>query len=359
VNHEGRLDRLVARLGDEGLDALLVTSLVNVRYGCGYVGSNGVLLLTGDRRLLFTDFRYAAAAREQTRGVEVVEAGRELLERVGTVVADAGAGRVGIEAEHMSVARLQEVRDRLPSVEWVPTRGLVEDVRVVKEPEEIACMAAAAAAADVAFAACRDGLFAGRTERRVAWDLEGIMRDHGAEGASFSIIVASGPRGALPHAVPADVPIPRNTLVTVDMGARVDGYASDCTRTFATGDLPDDLARAYAVCRAAQEAALGAIRPGITGGELDAAARDVVVAAGFGDNFKHGVGHGVGLDIHERPWARQGVEQPITAGMTVTVEPGIYLEGAGGVRIEDLVVVTDDGCQVLTGFTKELLRVDS
>lgn len=360
MNHEARLDRLAARMGEEGLDALVLTHLVNVRYACGYVGSNGVVLVTRDRRVLFTDFRYLAVSRERARGVEVLEAGRDLLERVSEILREAApGGRVGFEADHTSVARHATLVAKAPDVEWVPTQGLVERLRLFKEPEEIELIARAAQIADLAFAACRDGLFAGRTEREVAWELEGIMRRGGAERASFDIIVASGPRGAMPHAVPGDDPIPTGTLVTVDMGARLEGYASDCTRTFATGNPPAALIEAYDVCLAAQEKALAAVRAGVTGGALDAVARAHIAAAGLGDAFRHGLGHGVGLDLHEPPYAREGVPDVIEAGMTVTIEPGIYIEGVGGVRIEDLVVVTDDGARVLTGFTKDRLRVDS
>ena len=360
MRFEERQERILGRMQAEGLDAMLVTNLVNVRYACGYVGSNGVVLLAPDRRVLFTDFRYVAVARRDTRGVEVVEAGRDLLARTLEVIqAVAPGGRVGFEAEHTSVARHERLTAELPGPELVPTQGLVEGVRALKEPEEIAAMSRAAEIADQAFAACADGIFRGRTERDVAWDLEALMRRAGAERASFDIIVASGVRGAQPHAVPSDEAIPPDTLVTVDMGAMVDGYASDCTRTFATGPLPEQLERAYAVCLAAQELGVAAVRPGVAGGELDAVARDHITAEGFGDAFRHGLGHGVGLEVHERPWARQGITDAIDTGMTVTVEPGIYLEGVGGVRIEDLLFVTTDGAQVLTRFPKALLRVDS
>lgn len=354
-----RQQRILARMAEEGVDALLVTNLTNVRYTCGYVGSNGSVLLSPTRKVLFTDFRYIQSAREQTDGVEVVEAGRDLFDKLSEALDGLAPGRVGFEAEHTSVARFERLRARFDDTELVATTGLVEAIRRVKEPEEIALMARAAKITDNGFAACRDGLFAGRTEREVAWELEAILRGAGADGPSFGIIVASGRNGARPHAVPAATPIPSNTLVTVDMGAIVDGYVSDCTRTFATGPLPDALAEAYDVCLAAQQAALAAVRPGITGGDLDKVARDHITAAGLGEAFRHSLGHGVGLDVHEEPYAREGLTDVIGTDMTVTIEPGIYLEGIGGVRIEDLVVVTEDGCRVLTEFTKALLTVDS
>ncbi len=359
MRYSDRQERILARMEEEGVGALLITNLTNVRYTCGYVGSNASVLLSPERRMLFTDFRYVETAREQTRGVEVVEAGRDLFDKLSEALDVLGAGRVGFESEHTSVARFERLRARFETRELVATTGLVEAVRRTKESDEIDLMARAAQIADHGFAACRNGLFAGRTERQVAWELEGIMRAAGAAGPSFGIIVASGANGARPHAVPSDTPIPRDTLVTIDMGAILDGYVSDCTRTFATGRLPAELARAYDVCLAAQLEALAAVRPGITGGDLDKVARDHIAAAGLGDAFRHSLGHGVGLDVHEEPYAREGLTDEIGVGMTVTVEPGIYLEGVGGVRIEDLVVVTQDGCRVLTGFTKELLTVDS
>ena len=324
---ESRQQQIDEVIAAEGLDALIVTDLINVRYLCGYVGSNGVLVIAPGRRVLLTDSRYMADARERTRGVEVVQAGRDLMDRLADVV---GSGRVGFEAEQVS-----------------------------KEPEEISAIRTAAGIADVAYGALIEDGFAGRTEAQVAWDLEGLMRAAGAEGASFDIIVASGAHGALPHAVPRPVPVQANSLVVVDMGARVDGYASDCTRTFATGPLPPELDEAYRVCLDAQRAALAACRPGVHTGDLDAVARGIISDAGLGERFGHGLGHGVGLDIHERPWLRQEGGEVLQTGMVVTIEPGIYLDGIGGVRIEDQVVITDDGCEVLTGITTDLINTSA
>jgi Xaa-Pro aminopeptidase len=356
---EGRQERLLARLGELGLDAMMVTDLTNVRYATGYVGSNGVAVFAaGGPRLLFTDSRYVVRARAQTRGVEVVQAARDLFERVAAALAEAApGGRVGIEADNVTLARHARLVDALPGLELVPVSGVVEDLRVRKEPEEIARMREAAAVADRALEDIVAGGLAGRRERDVAWSIEGVMREAGAERASFDVIVAAGPNGAMPHHVPDGTPIPAGALVVVDLGAVVDGYCSDCTRTFATGPLPEELERAYAVCREAQAEALAAVRPGIAARDLDAVARRRIAAAGLGDAFGHGLGHGVGLAIHERPWVRPEGAETLAAGMMVTVEPGIYLEGLGGVRIEDLVAVTDDGADVLGGFTKDLVTL--
>jgi Xaa-Pro aminopeptidase len=336
----------------EGLEALVVTDLVNVRYLCGFVGSNGVLVITPGARVLLTDSRYTTAARSMVEDTEVVIAGRDLMDRLAEVVPQ---GRVGIEAEHITVARRDRMGQRLSGVELVATTGLVEGLRVIKEPEELECIREATRMADTALSRLVEEGFGGRTEAQVAWALEGWMRDLGAEGASFDIIVAGGAHGALPHAVPRGERIAPDTLVVVDMGARFAGYSSDCTRTLSTGTLPPALEQAYSVCLEAQRAALAACRSGVHTRDLDSAARDVIGAAGLGEHFGHGLGHGVGLDIHERPWLRQEGGEVLETGMVVTIEPGIYLEGVGGVRIEDLAIVTDDGCEVLTRVPTDLI----
>lgn len=340
----------------EGLDALIVTDLTNVRYLAGYVGTNGILVVGPGHRVLLTDSRYMSDARERTRGVEVVLAGRDLMDRLADSVP---SGRVGVEAEQVSMARHERFAARLSGIELVATSGLVEGLRRIKEPGEIASIREAARIADGAYGRLLDEGFGGRTEAQIAWALEGWMREAGAEAASFPIIVASGAHGALPHAVPRRVPVQARSLVVVDMGAVIDGYASDCTRTLATGVIPDALTHAYRVCLKAQRAALAACRAGIGSSDLDAVARAVIVQAGLGEWFGHGLGHGVGLDIHERPWVRQEGGEVLETGMVVTIEPGIYLEGVGGVRIEDLVVVTEDGCEVLTGVTTDLITTSA
>ena len=254
--------------------------------------------------------------------------------------------------------RHAELRESIPDrIELVAAGGLVEAERAVKEPSEIAAIRAAAALVDDVYAWLREWGLVGRTEREVAQAVEREMRDRGAAGPSFDTIVAAAENGALPHASPRDVAIPAGTLVTLDVGARLDGYCSDCTRTWATGELPDDLAALYATVLEAQEAALDAVRPGPAGREIDAIARTIIDAAGHAEHFGHGLGHGVGMEIHERPRLARTAEAPLVAGNVVTVEPGIYLPGRGGARIEDLVAVTDDGHDVLSGTSKALTFV--
>jgi Xaa-Pro aminopeptidase len=351
-----RADGLVDALED--VDLLLVTNLVNVRYLTGFTGSNGMAVVGRDVRRFITDFRYVEQAAEQVQGFDREQGPQDFV----TALADGwpeGELRLGFEDDHVTVRRHARLREVIPDrIELVAAGGPVERLRAVKEPGEVERIAAAAALVDEVYGWVREQGLVGRTEREVALALEEQMRRLGAEEPSFSSIVASSERGALPHARPTDATIERGTLVTLDIGARLDGYCSDCTRTWATGELPGDLAEAYALVLRAQQAALDAVRPGPEGREVDAVARDIITAAGHGEHFGHGLGHGVGMEVHEAPrLARTGTD-PLVAGNVVTVEPGVYLPGRGGVRIEDLVVVTDEGRRVLSGTTKELVPVD-
>jgi Xaa-Pro aminopeptidase len=353
-----RVDRIGARLAERGLDLLLVTDLVNLRYLTGFTGSNGLAVVGSGVRRFVTDFRYVEQAAQEAPDFDREEGPPDFL----TALADgwpAGPLRVGFEDTHVSVRRHARLREIVPDrIELVPAGGIVEAERAVKDAGEVARIAAAAQLVDEVYEWLRGWGIVGRTEREVALALEAEMRRLGASDPSFPSIVASAERGALPHAQPADVEIAPGTLVTLDIGARLDGYCSDCTRTWATGELPDDLAEAYALVARAQLAALDAVRPGPTGRELDAVARSIIEEAGQGDHFGHGLGHGVGLDVHEAPRLARTASDELVAGNVVTVEPGVYLPGRGGVRIEDLVVLTDRGRDVLSGFTKDLIVVE-
>ena len=347
-----RADRLAGRLAERELDLLLVTDIVNVRYLTGFSGTNGLAIVGPDTRRLLTDFRYVERARAEVSGFDIEAAPQELVAALAGGW-PARALRVGFEDQHVSVRRHGELRETLPErIELVPSGGLVEAERAIKEPEEIAAIRAAAALVDELYAWLAEQGLVGRTERAVALALEQEMRLRGADGPSFPVIVAAAENGALPHAVPRDVAIPAGTLVTLDVGARVAGYCSDCTRTWATGELDDDLAALYDTVLEAQETALAAVRPGPQGREIDAVARDLIAAAGHGEHFGHGLGHGVGLDVHEAPRLARTATARLQAGNVVTVEPGIYVPGRGGVRIEDLVVVTADGHEVLSATPK-------
>ena len=354
-----RQDRLLVALIEAGLAALVVTEPANVRYLTGYVGSNGIAVIGVNGRFLFTDSRYAVSATEQVRGAEVVIGTRDLLADVAASVADvSGGGPIGVEAEDLTLARHARLTELLQGLATEPTRGIVEDLRQIKDADEVDAMREAAAVVDRALARVLDEGIVGRTERAVAFALYGAMLDEGASEPSFPTIVASGPRGARPHHVPGPDPIPRDTLVVIDMGAVVNGYCSDMTRTVATGPLPARLEEIYAVCLRAQEAAMAAARADMPARELDAVARTVIAEAGYGEFFGHGLGHGVGLVIHERPGVRPEGTEVLRAGMAITIEPGIYLEGEGGVRIEDLVVLGEDGYERLSTSPKELRIVE-
>jgi Xaa-Pro aminopeptidase len=342
-----RVDALAQRLELP----LLVTNPANVWYLIGLRSSNAALLVDPETGpTLYADFRYAEKARA-VDGVEFVETSRYLLRSLAELLA---GRRVGFEETQLTVAGHRVLAH---SVDLVPTSGLVEAMRAVKDDDEIAAIRRAGALSDEIFGALAKERFVGRTERELVWWVERSFREAGAEALSFSTIVAAGPTGALPHADPGDLVIVPGTLVTVDAGCIAEGYCSDCTRTFSTGDLPESLSDAYELCLEAQLAGLAAVGPGVSGRDADAASREPVEAAGLGWAYGHGLGHGVGIEVHEAPVLRPESTDVLEPGNAVTVEPGIYLPGEGGVRIEDLALVTADGCERLTQVTKELVTV--
>lgn len=330
---------------------LLVTNLVNVRYLTGFDSSNAALLVRpkGDATL-YTDFRYIEAAQE-VEGVEVVLVQRSLIQNLAGLL----SGRIQFEADVLPY--LQWERLGSGRVTPVPSSGIVDGLRAVKDAQELASIGRAARVADRAFEALTAETWIGRSEKELAWRLRELLHAHGADESSFDAIVAWGPNGARPHAAPSDTIIEPRSMVVVDWGSVVDGYCSDCTRTLSTGSPPDELRRAYDVCLAAQRRACEGIRAGMSGVDADLLARDPIEAAKFGAEFGHGLGHGVGLDVHEAPRLSTESTDLLAAGNVVTIEPGIYLEGLGGVRIEDLAVVRDDGVELLTSFPKELIEV--
>ena len=351
-----RAERLAGAVAERDLDALLVTDLVNVRYLTGYTGSNGLAIVASRLRRFLTDFRYASQVEREVPDewarVTVVQ---DLLNAVPEQLGE-GTRRLGFDDANLSVRAHAKLAEAIPGVELVPAGGMVEALRAIKDDLEVARIRGAAQLADEALDEVLEHGLAGRTEREVAFALETAMRRRGADGVAFDSIVASGEHGALPHATPRDVQIPRDVLVTIDWGARHEGYCSDCTRTFATGEAIGDDARAiYALVHRAQQVALDAVQPGPTGKELDAVAREIIDAAGHEEHFGHGLGHGVGLAVHEGPrLSRRGGDAAMEAGNVVTVEPGVYVPGELGVRIEDLVVVTRDGRDVLSSLPKTL-----
>ncbi len=340
----------IERLRELLEEPLLVTNPTNVHYLFGFKSSNAALLVEQDRARLFTDFRYSEAARA-VEGVEFEETRRALL----TDLAGRLSGRIGFEADFVSYAGYETLRDG--SVEPVPRRGLVERLRAVKDQDELAAIKRACEITDRVFERLVEERFIGRTERDLAWTIEQLFHDEGAEAVAFETIVASGPNSARPHGRATDRQIARGETVIVDTGCIVGGYASDYTRTFTTGFVEGPIKEAYALVLAAQQAGFDALRSGVRGFDADAAARRVIDATAFAGTFGHGLGHGLGLEVHEAPRLSTESTDTLAAGNIVTVEPGIYLEGRAGIRIEDNVVVTNGGIENLTGFRKDLITV--
>jgi Xaa-Pro aminopeptidase len=323
---------------------------MNVRYLTGLESTNAAVLVEPERARLFTDFRYAERARA-LQGVEFEETKRYIYSDLAERLPE----RVGFEADALTYANWELLHQG--GIDLVPRRGLVESLRVVKEPQELNAIRRATEVTNAAYERLAGEQFAGRTEKDLAWRMEQHFHEEGADGLAFPIDIASGPTAASPHAVAGDRVVQEGDLVIVDAGAIVDGYCSDCTRTFAVGEVSAPLRETYEVVRQGQQAGLDAVRAGVSGRDADAEARTVIMDAGYGENFGHGLGHGVGLLVHEAPVLRPESADVLVAGNVVTVEPGIYLSGVAGIRIEDLVVVTDDGCDVLTSFPKELTAV--
>jgi Xaa-Pro aminopeptidase len=350
----GRIERLRGELERLGARSFLVNNPVNVRYLTGFASSNAALLVGKDGVRLATDGRYLEAARA-VRGVEVVPASRELVADLGRRLGDLLDGPVAFEADHVTVADHEALA--ADGTELVPANGLLKRLRAVKDEEELDAIRRAARIADEAYRRLAREPFLGRTEAELAWTMERFLHEEGADAPAFPTIVASGPNAALPHHHPGERRIGTGETVIVDAGARVDGYCSDCTRTFATGELPEDLRRAYAVCRSAQERALAAVRPGASCEALDALAKGEIEESAVAPVL-HGLGHGVGLEVHELPVLRPSSTDTLEPGNVVTVEPGVYVAARGGVRIEDLVVVTATGVEVVSAFAKDLLTLE-
>jgi Xaa-Pro aminopeptidase len=356
----GRLPRLRSAFDGAGCDALLVTSLTNIRYLTGFTGSAGLLVIFPDEAVLVTDGRYETQSVEEmadagvTVRAEIGQAARQ-QEVVTALVAGSGIGRLGLEAVHVSWARQRSFAGEwFPDVSLVPTVGLVEELRRIKDPGEVARVGRAAAIADTALASVRPLLADRPTEIAFGQALDFEIRRLGAGGNSFETIVASGPNAAKPHHRPSPRPIEHHELIVLDFGAMVDGYCSDMTRTVSVGEPPEEMQRVVEVVEASQAAGVAAVKAGVSCADVDRACREVIAAAGWGERFVHGTGHGVGLDIHEAPAVAATSSDTLATGHVVTVEPGVYLAGVGGARIEDTVVVTDDGCWPVTTTPKDL-----
>lgn len=352
-----RLEQVRARMASAQLDALLISSPANRRWLTGFSGSAGSVIIGEKRAFLLVDSRYVAQAKDEAPLFEQMEY-VELYLTLAEVLGDLGAKRVGFESEHVVHKSWQQLQSKVPDCEWVAVETWVEELRGIKDAHELALLTKAVAIADEAFAALLPHIRPGISERQLALKLETLLREAGAERLAFDTIVASGPRGALPHGAPTDKLLQRGELVTLDFGAVWQGYHSDITRTVGIGSVDAKQRTIYDIVQRAQEAGVTAAVPGRTGKQVDAAAREVIAVSGYGEYFGHGLGHGVGLEIHERyPRLSRLGEGLLSEGMVCSVEPGIYLPGWGGVRIEDLICVTAGAPQVLTKATKELLIV--
>jgi Xaa-Pro aminopeptidase len=347
-----RLTKLRQVLPEQEIDAILVSQPENRRYLSGFTGSAGWLLISEERAVLVTDFRYYEQVERESPAFELARLKTRLSDLLPGLLDDVGVRRLGFESQHVTVDALHSWSQAADGVEWVPLKDTVETIRVVKEEDEIEALRRSVALTDAAFEHLLNVLEPGMTERQAAWEIEAYMRTHGATKIAFDLIVAAGPNGALPHARASDRVIQRGEPVVVDIGCVVDGYCSDMTRTFCLGQPDAKYLEIWNLVLEAQEAAEAAIHAGVTGIEADAVARDLIEQAGYGEYFGHGLGHGVGLAIHENPRASRLAENTLEAGMTLTVEPGIYLPGEFGVRIEDLGVIRQQDVEILTGTLK-------
>ncbi len=350
-----RRDRLRRLLRKAGADAILVTNFTNVTYLTGFTGDDSFLLLTPKDAIVLSDPRYTQQLGEECPDVTstIRPTGTALIDTVAKVIKAAKVRTLAIEGDSMTVSFCGELTEKLPKVQLASTRNLVEQLREIKDKEEVAEIREAIRIAEQAFAVVRASLRPDRTEKEIAWELENQIRLFGGTRCSFTPIVGVGPRGALPHATLSDHCVSESDFILIDWGAIGRLYLSDLTRVLVTGRISPKLERIYGVVLRAQQAGIAAIKPGVGVNEVDAAARTVIDDAGFGKRFGHGLGHGIGLEIHEAPLFAANQKRKLKAGMVVTVEPGIYLPGWGGVRIEDDVLVTRTGHEVLSSVPKE------
>jgi Xaa-Pro aminopeptidase len=352
-----RLEKLRETLAEQELDALLVSQAENRRYLSGFTGSAGMLMITAQEAILATDFRYYEQMGREAPDFQLAKIKTRFEELLPELISDLGISRLGFESEHVTVHQFHTWSQATDDVEWVPHRQTVEKIRAVKEEGELDALRRSVALTDAALAHLLGVLEPGMTEENAAWEIESYMRTHGASKVAFALIVAAGPNGALPHALPSDHRISEGEPIVIDIGCVVDGYCSDMTRTICLGKPDSHYLEVWQIVHSAQETAEATICAGMTGIEADASAREVIEKAGYGDQFGHGLGHGVGLAVHEMPSASPRIDNVLEAGMVLTVEPGIYLPGEFGVRIEDMVIIREDGVEVLTQSPKRAVSV--
>ena len=351
-----KLGKLRARFSELGIDGMLITNGYNRRYMTGFTGTAGVVLIGEKKAVFITDFRYVEQASRQINGYEIIQHMGSIIDEVAKQAADLGIKRLGFEQDHLSFATYKSYENTVQA-ELVPVSGVVEKLRLIKSDAEIKILKEAAEIADAAFQHILSFIRPGIREIDVANELEFFMRKNGAISSSFDIIVASGYRSALPHGVATEKVIEKGEFVTLDFGAYYKGYCSDITRTVAVGEVSGELRSIYKIVLEAQLRGMTGIKPGMTGREADALTRDYITEKGYGDYFGHSTGHGIGLEVHEGPGLSVRTDTVLEPGMVVTVEPGIYIPGLGGVRIEDDTVVTKDGNESLTHSPKDLITL--
>jgi Xaa-Pro aminopeptidase len=337
------------------IDLLLITGQENRRYLSGFTGSSGYLLVSADKAILATDFRYTEQAKQEAQGFEVVQVKGKLSSWLAELLAEIKPSRFGFEADAVSFStyqQLEEVEDKLTNAKLIPTKGLVESLRMIKEPEEIAILSQSARLADATIEYLRSELKPGMTEKEAAWLAEKFLRENGSESLYFEVIVASGVNAALPHARPSERRLSHQTPIIIDLGARVKGYCSDLSRTICLGNPDEDFKKIYSIVLEAQLTAIRGLKPGLEAREADRLARQVIEAAGYGDAFGHSLGHGVGLAGHELPTLNPESNDVLAENMVFTIEPGIYLPDWGGVRIEDMVAMEENEAGLLTQARK-------
>jgi Xaa-Pro aminopeptidase len=349
-----RLNALREKLVEKGLDGFLVTGSENRRYLSGFTGSYGALLIGMDRALIITDFRYLSQVMDEATDFQLCRQGTDMWSTIHKSILELGWNQVGFEAEHLVVRDYSVLTDGMENISWEPVSDLVSSLRQIKDPAEIEKIRQAVDLTDHVWQMVSTQIKPGFSERDVAFHLEMEMRRAGAQGPAFATIVASGPRGALPHGLAGERVLALGDLVVVDFGCVLDGYHSDMTRTLLLGIVDSKQREIYELVLKAQLAAIAGLKPGMTGSEGDSLARNIIKDEGYGEQFGHGLGHSLGLEIHESPRLSPSDETILAPGMVLTVEPGIYLPDWGGVRIEDVVVITETGCEVLTASDKQL-----
>jgi len=347
-----RLEKLRASMAEWDMDAMLVTHPDNRRYLSGFTGSAGALLVTPGEAILVTDFRYYEQVAREAPEFELAKIETKLADLLPGLLEEMGVGRLGFESQHVTVEQHRDLTNVTGDVEWLAMKEMVERIRAVKEEDEIEALRRSVALTDAAFAHLLEVIRPGMTEKQAAWEIEAYMRAHGASKVAFDLIVAAGPNGALPHARAGSHIIQEGEPIVVDIGCVLDDYCSDMTRTFSLGEPDARYLEVWQIVLRAQEAAEAAIQPGMTGVEADDQARRIIEQAGYGQQFGHGLGHGVGLAVHEKPRASRLSDDLLEAGMALTIEPGIYLPGEFGVRLEDLAVIRPEGVEVLSRSPK-------